>query len=333
MIPVGQPYRPAGTLDARSMLITTTLGVTAGMIGAGLVWLWEWSPIPTFVILTSLIQGLGVGAVMAFAVGRLRMRNPWVVAIVGFACGLLSAGLVHYGHYLHMVSQIAEHTRAEISEDKTLPEPERKSLLARLDADPAAFVDPYFIQETHHSGFLGSLILRSEEGFRLERTPVTGTFVWIIWGVEALAVAGIASIAAATRAGKPFCEECGYWCEDQTDLLTLPAASAVPVVDAIRDDSPSRVAALRGDPPVDDGAGIVAVSLSACPGCDQSFANVVHRIKKKKEMKEKSLLARHRVSPEVASAIRFAPEPQNAESEEFPEEDAGIPPEGSNSEA
>jgi hypothetical protein len=62
MIPVGQPYRPAGTLDARSILITTILGTAVAVLGAALVWLWEWSPIPTLVLLTPLVQGAAVGA-------------------------------------------------------------------------------------------------------------------------------------------------------------------------------------------------------------------------------------------------------------------------------
>ncbi len=197
MIPIGQPYRPAGTLDARSILITTILGTTAGVIGAAFVWLWEWSPIPTLVFITPLIQGAGVGLVMAFAVGRLRMRNPRIVAVVGFACGLLTIVLVHYGHYLHMVSATASELKSEIAQDKSIPEDDRKSLLARLDDDPAAFIDPMLVLKTRHSGFVGSLFLRNEQGVRIKSAEVTGTFLWILWGAEALAVAAIASVIPA----------------------------------------------------------------------------------------------------------------------------------------
>jgi hypothetical protein len=148
MIPIGQPYRPAGALDARSILITSILGTTAAVIGAALVWLWEWSPIPTLVLLTPILQGLAVGAVMSFAVGRLRMRNPRIVATVGFVCGVLSIGLVHYGHYLHMVSAIPAQLRTEIAQDKTIPEDERQSILAKLDADPGQIVNAMLVEQT-----------------------------------------------------------------------------------------------------------------------------------------------------------------------------------------
>jgi hypothetical protein len=307
MIPVGQPYRPAGTLDVRSILITTILGVTAAVIGAAVIWLWEWSPIPTLVIVTPIIQGLGVGAVMAFAVGRLRMRNPNLVFAVGCACGLLSIGLVHYGHYMSMVTSACGDIRGEIVRDKSIPEEKRKALLERLDADPAGFIDPMLVQATGHSGFLGSLFLRNQQGIVIKRAPVTGIFLWIIWGAEALFVVLTAAALPRATASRPFCEECGYWCEKKPDLFTLPGASAAPLVQAIRDDNASRVAELRANPPPYDESGLVGVSLHTCPGCDLSFADASHRVVKGKEMKVTNLLSQHRVSPEVLAAMRNAP--------------------------
>jgi hypothetical protein len=332
MIPVGEPYRPAGTFDAKSILITTILGTTAGMIGAALVWLWERSPIPTLVLLTPMIQGAGVGLVMTFAIGRLRLRNPWIVGVVGFACGLFSAVLVHYGHYLNMAREIAAEARTQISQEKTIPEGERTALLAKLDSDPAAYGDEVIARHTQHSGFVGSLIWRNEQGVMIKNSAVTGVFLWILWGGEALAVAVIASMMAAGRAAAPFCEDCGYWCDSHPDLLTLGGSAGAPLVEALRNDSPSQIHALRAAPWVDDGSGSVSVSLSACPGCDQSFADVKHQVKKKKETKVKSLLAQHRVSPEVAHAIRLAPEPAEAEHNQTPEEGEAKLAQGSDAE-
>src|SRR5271165_2791536 len=121
MIPVGQPYRPAGTLDVRSIFITLILGTTGALLGAALVWLWAISPIPTILLVTSMFQGLGVGLVMLFPVYRLRIRNPRLVGFVGFACGLISIVLVHYGLYIHMrlTTAMAGAIRHEITEEKT----------------------------------------------------------------------------------------------------------------------------------------------------------------------------------------------------------------------
>jgi hypothetical protein len=306
MIPIGQPYRPAGALDARSILITSILGTTAAVIGAAFVWLWEWSPIPTLLLLTPILQGLAVGAVMAFAVGRLRMRNPRIVATVGFVCGLLSIGLVHYGHYLHMVSAAAAQLRIEIVQDQTIAADQRQLLLAKLDADPSQFVNAMLVQQTQHSGFLGSLFLRNAQGVRLKSSVVTGTMLWILWAGEALLAAAMAAGIPMDRAAAPFCEECGYWCEKQPDLVALPAASAESLLQAVEENNPSRLAALRATPPIDTGSGLVTVTLHACPNCDQSFADVFRRTIKGKETKLKALLKKHRVSPEMVQAIRPA---------------------------
>src|SRR5207245_1386221 len=157
-------------------------------------------------------QGVGIGLVMAFVVGRLRMRNPRLVGTVGFACGLLSIALVHYGHYLHLVTAVANQVRSELVQDKSIPEPKRNEIMARLESDPAAFVDPLLALKTGHTGFLGSLIFRNEQGVRLKNSPVSGTFLWILWGFEAFLVAAMAAALPASRATEPFCEECSDWC-------------------------------------------------------------------------------------------------------------------------
>jgi hypothetical protein len=220
---------------------------------------------------------------MAFAVGRLGMRNPRIVAVVGFACGLLSIVLVHYGHYIHLVSAITGELRTSIAQNEKIPEAERQAMLARIEADPAQFVDPFLSLCTGHSGFIGSLFLRNQQGVMLRRHRATGGFLWFLWGAEAVLVAVMASMAPAARAAEPFCEECGYWCAKQPDLFSLPAASAVSLVQAVAEDNPAAVAALRANPPPDDGSGLVGVTLLACPGCDQCFADISQRFVKGKE--------------------------------------------------
>ncbi len=136
---------------------------------------------------------------------------------------------------------------------------------------------------------------------------MTGTILWVLWGAEALIVAVMAAVIPTGIAGQPFCEECGYWCEKQPDLFALPGATAAPLVEAVRADSPARVAELRANPPPYDESGLVGVTLHACPGCDQSFADVSHRLSTGKETRVIHLLKLHRISPEMATAMRTAP--------------------------
>jgi hypothetical protein len=319
MVAIGQPYRPAGTLDVRSILITLILGVTAAVLGAAVIWLWEWSPIPTLVVLTHCIQGLFVGGVMAFAVDRLRLRNPRFIATVGFACGLLSIALVHYGHYLSMVTSSTAALRSQVVEDRTIPEPQRKALLEQLDADPAGVFDQTLVRMTGHSGFIGSLFLRSELGFTIKGRHESGTFVWVLWGFEAFIAALVAAIAPASVASRAYCEDCGYWCDKATDLITLPAAIADPMVLALREDNPALVAELRSNPPPYDESGFLDIVLHNCPGCEVCFANVTRRFMKKKETKFIPLLKACRISPEAAAALRGTEPAVDAEAAEADE--------------
>jgi hypothetical protein len=176
--------------------------------------------------------------------------------------------------------------------------------------------------KTGHSGFIGSLILRNEQGVRLKNSQVSGTFLWILWGAEAFLVAAVAAALPASRAGQPFCEDCGYWCTKQPDLFTLPGVSAAPLAEAIREDNSSRVMELRANPPPYDQTGVVGVTLHACPGCDQSFADISHRVSSGNQAKVVNLLKLHRVSPEMAAAFR-ATSPTPGAKEEAPGDQAG----------
>jgi carbon starvation protein CstA len=135
MTPVGQPYHASGPINIRSITATLILGALTAVLAAMVVWLWEISPIPTFVIITQFAQALLIGWVLAFAIGRLRMRNPGLVLIIGFACGLASVGLVHLGHYIRFVDDVATHYRAEVLADKTLTPEQRQEALAMADTD------------------------------------------------------------------------------------------------------------------------------------------------------------------------------------------------------
>ena len=121
------------------------------------------------------------------------------------------------------------------------------------------------LERTNHAGFIGSLFLRNEQGVTLKSSVVRGTFLWILWAAEAFLAAIVAAITPRERASAPFCEDCGYWCEMQPDLLVLPGAAATPLVDAVRDNNPSRITALRESPPADDGSGLVGADPPCLP--------------------------------------------------------------------
>lgn len=310
MVPPGESYRAAGSFDVRSVLASLILGVTAAVLSAGAIWLWEISPVPTLLILTPLFQGFAVGWVMAMLVTRLKIRNPVLVGGIGFLCGLLSVFLVHYGHHRHILSQIAQSQREHLRGDQSLSEDTRREYLAELDADPDGMANRALIQNTGHGGVLGSLLVRNEIGVTIKRAKVTGWFLWGVWGVEALIVSGIACLAASTAASRTFCEECELWCEEHAQFQ-VPASQASELAEAIRSNVPNSVAAIREKPNPASEEGDATLLLHSCPRCDLSFAEIRLRVPKGKDLKETTLLESARVSPEMVEVCR-RPNPSDA---------------------
>ena len=152
------------------------LGAVVSIVAAVPTWLWEISPVPTLALVASIVQGVLIGFALGFVVKRLKVRNPRLVKVIGVGCGLLSVALVHYGHYLRIVSQAKGPLRAGI-EGAKLPAVEKCALLDRLDANPSSFLDPILVEKTGHRGFLGSLILRNQEGVTLKGRPVRGWYL------------------------------------------------------------------------------------------------------------------------------------------------------------
>ena len=306
MIPVGQPYRPEGSVHPRSLLSATILGLVAASLAAGAVWLWEISPIPTLLIVTPVIQGLLVGLILMLLIGRLRLRHPRLMGAIGFACGLASVALVHEAHHLRLVAGIENEYREQVAADADLTPEERRERLA--GAGQAG--DALLALRTGHGGLLGSMLLRSEIGFHLKRTHVTGWGVWGVWAVEALFVACFAAAMAASRAGEPYCEDCGDWCAKARAPIEVAGESAPALAAAIQDDDlrdAGLVLAAPGDAEALAAHGTRA-TLHACPGCDQAFADVesyqIVRKGKKTETRTTPHLRRVRVSPEMAALLR-----------------------------
>ncbi len=328
MIPVGQIYRPEGKLDARSVLSATILGVVIAVFAALVVWAWELSPIPTLVIITPLLQGLLIGLVLAFVVGRLRLRHPNLLGAIGLLCGLASVGLVHYGHYLHFLDQVGNQYKAEVEADADLSPEKKAELLGRVANGSGELADEFLLSKTGHGGFVGSMIYRNEVGVTIKHSKLTGWGVWILWGVEAIAVALVAWVIARSRAAEPFCEDCGDWCSKTRAPIELAGESARPFAEAVQVDDLQGVAHWLGQP-ID--AELIKqhgtrATLHSCGDCDQTFADVESYLivtKKKTETKSTSILNRVRISPEMTAMLRQPPSANStpqAEAEEFRQE-------------
>ena len=307
MIPVGQPYKAAGPINLRSVATTLILGTVVALLAAMAVWAWEISPIPTLVIITPILQGVLIGVAMTFMIGRLRMRNPKLVGLIAFACGLLSVAMVHYGHYMHMVEVTTQELKASIAADKTIPADKKAIALAKLSQDPRMVMDPFLVGRTGHPGLVGSMILRAEIGVHIKNMELTGWGVAALWGFEALAVALAAWGMSAARAAEPFCEDCGDWCLKKPGSVHLHTEAGPFLAEAVRVDSPQILSEVITTAPPAEGSLASGTTLHVCGDCGQTFVDVWHQVMvkpKKNEIATKTLVTQIRVSPEVAAILQ-----------------------------
>lgn len=332
MTPVGQVYRPEGRIDARSILSATILGVVTAFLAAIVIWAWELSPIPTLVLLTPLAQGLVIGGVLAWLIGRLKLRHPKLMAAVGLACGLASVGLIHYAHYLHFLDEVGRQARAMVEASDEIPAAKKQEILAELAAGKGAVGDEVLADRTGRTGFLGSLIFRAQQGVRIKNAELTGWGVYILWACEAGAVAAVAAAMASRRAAMPFCEDCGTWCSRAMSPVVLGGEAAGDFTDSLRTDDAQRAARLIGQPADTDALELhrLRAILHSCDGCEQTFADVeAHQTKIKKgkpEVTSAMILRKIRLSPAMANLLRGPIAEPGASG--APEDAGGIDPHG-----
>ncbi len=301
MTPVGESYRSPVGFDASKALAALILGLLAAILTAALIWLWEISPVPTLLIITSMIQGLILGGLMAFLIHRLKIHTRWLGFLLGLTSGLLSLVLVHLGHYLFFVFTVIPR---DIAGEPTLKPQQKQVLLALYRAAPIRFADQLLIAETGHGGFPGYMMLRASSGEKLEHSTITGLALWGLWTFEGLFVVFIPASIARIKAAQPFCEDCFAWCESNTGLPSFPADHAETLAEAVRTDSPAGVLELRKHRLLVAGNDATSLVLHKCPFCDQSFLDLSRTVGSGNQVKSVRLLRLVRISPELVAVLR-----------------------------
>ena len=321
MIPIGEPYKPTGRFDVSATVFATVTGLFAAAVVAALIWGWEISGLPTLLLITSLIQGLAIGAALMWLFRRARLRNTKVAALLAAACALFSVALVDYGHYLWFLRDMEPMVARELDAEHGKISAERRSeLLARVHADPARAADALVLEpKTHHHGFLGFMMLRASVGESISShgssgTPITGWACWGLWILEAGFVVGTAVGLTHAQAKKPFCEDCGRWFGEPVRAMYVPVARAQELVAAVTSCDPAKVAPLHGM--VNLSPGSADARIYSCPDCAARLADVISRMPTNKKADQvRPLMPAISISPELEVALRTPPPKQRATAE------------------
>ncbi|MFN0248102.1 MAG: hypothetical protein ACKV2T_14525, partial [Kofleriaceae bacterium] len=184
-------YRPSGRTSPR-LIPAALLGCA---IGVGLAYPYQAivREVPFVLINLLIVAALaGLLAMLARKVSALgHNRVPWLGGLVGLLIATATIGASHYFAYRSAVVDVVE----QVAKESNTTESEVKPLISsRLTFER-------YIEVRVESGWsLGRHADHVEQG------DITGSLVWIVWGIEALVLLG-ACISRGARC-PPYCEHC-----------------------------------------------------------------------------------------------------------------------------
>src|SRR5258706_16234155 len=69
-------YHATGKVHVPGLLLALAGGLIAAILAALAAWVWMYFNLPSYLVLPMIMQGLVVGAVLAYLFRRARLRNP-----------------------------------------------------------------------------------------------------------------------------------------------------------------------------------------------------------------------------------------------------------------
>jgi hypothetical protein len=177
-----------------------------------------------------LFGGLFVASVLAFIYAYLLAYIPFiylnVLCTVGymFALGCVVGWLLKSGKMRNPVVGVFVTTVVSLFAYYVCWAVWLSAMLGRAKVDASAFS-----LAVHPTVLLNIILSVNEHGaWSISKTPVTGIFLWVIWGAEALIVLiGPPVLAWGVLTSEPFCEFCGEWCDEDKGLVSLAQSEQV----------------------------------------------------------------------------------------------------------
>jgi hypothetical protein len=193
-------YKPSGEV--------TVAGLAAGLVGggvAGVVLAFVYAYLLAYIpfIYLNVLCTIGYTFALGFGVATLlrwgKMRNTFV----GLLVTLVVAFASFYFSWAVWLS----------------------AMLSRGDVDI-----PSLTLALNPPALWGLILLVNEHGawsIMRSSTPVSGTLLWIIWGIEAtIVLIGAPLMAWSALTADPFCESCKTWCAEEKNLVSIKTAES-----------------------------------------------------------------------------------------------------------
>lgn len=263
------PHKPASPQRAMLIFIGITLlvivygvmtGFTAGVF----------SHLIYIVFLFPLVMGINSGKLIADVIHRAKVRKTSQLIFFSLLLAVTIYGTFHYCRYVGLQVRTSLEMFPGLSQAT-----EGKNLrLAK------AFVDYALEEETGHSGFVGYMLYRANEGVSIGRLSRSSSFnlgpilTWLYWIMEFGIILWITLRKGKKMIGMSFCKSCGSWYGREKHLGGTATANETFLLDLIKHKDFIELGKL-----MDKNAELpsLEVYFQGCEVCNQSHSHLVVR--------------------------------------------------------
>lgn len=277
-------YKPSGKIPINGLFISLIsaliLTIAFSMLYIALQW---FIPFIYFNLFITIGLGLAVSVTLNLAIGWGKIRNTKYDVVLAVICGLLA----WYAQWALFISLMYE---AE------------GNMGGGTWVRSSFNIDGFWLVFTHPQLLFQSLVPLNEAGtFSLKHNTVTGTFLWIIWVIEAVLIIFIpVGLSFMGKATQPFSEHNNNWMEKRElegKLRTIEDQDKF-----IAEISSGNLSLLKDFMPAEEpGNNYATIQLYESPGDPVKYItveNITHEVDKKGEMKKtnKTVVEYFRVS-------------------------------------
>ncbi|MCA6595838.1 MAG: hypothetical protein IM539_05845 [Pseudanabaena sp. M046S1SP1A06QC] len=225
-------YQPSNIAPSQGIAILAVSSLVSGIaIGSATAFI---SKFIYFIVLFPLGMGFGTGALLGFAVKKVKIRNPLIALGLGVFGGVVTYGSLMYGQYINFQQEAERIIQNEYSFT------DKKQIADQVNA--------VIQQETGDSGFVGFLKFSAKQGTGISRgsskLKLDETFTYLLWLIELGIVGFLAASIPFGAASEPFNEDGNDWYGEKQRIGSAKEESKDDLIQLLNVDDIAGAAAL-----------------------------------------------------------------------------------------